>query len=54
MTESKTKQFLERCEEQIWNLLKPVGAMNQMYQRQPFGRMTSEAAVVLQKNAMRK
>lgn len=41
MTEFKTKQFLGKLEQRVWELIKPIYRLNQRYQRQPFGRMTS-------------
>ena len=41
MNNSLTKQLLTSLEHQIRDFIKPVYRLNQRYQRQPFGRMTS-------------
>jgi hypothetical protein len=45
MTEPRKNKILETLEGGIWKLIKEVSRLNQLYQRRPFGRMTSMAVM---------
>ena len=49
MTDFKTKQILAKLERIVKEITKPVYHLNQMYQQQPFGRMTSLNALAMEK-----
>lgn len=41
MTESKNKNLIKQLEDRVWEFIKPVFRLGQLYQRQQFGRLTS-------------
>jgi len=50
MKNLKIKLFMWRLENRFWKFFRPVFILNQMYQRQPFGRLTSVSAITMELN----
>jgi len=48
MKNLKIKLFMWRLENRFWKFFRPVFILNQMYQRQTFGRMTSVSALTME------
>jgi hypothetical protein len=41
MTKSKIKKLINELETRVWESIKQIFQLEQLYQRQPFGRMTA-------------